>query len=85
MPGPYRCIRLTARARKNRLYRLPPKKDCHVFIARQYVSLRIRPTDASQLKNETSKRKKIKERKERAKEADKRDRKGKERKDKKSK
>ena len=25
--GPYWCIRLTTRAWKNRLYRLPPKKD----------------------------------------------------------
>ena len=34
MPGPYWCIRLTTRAWKNRLYRLPPKKDYHVYIAR---------------------------------------------------
>ena len=29
-----RCIRLTTRAWKNRLYRLLPKKDYHVYIAR---------------------------------------------------
>ena len=34
MPGPYRCIRLITRAWKNRLYRLPPKKDYHVYITR---------------------------------------------------
>ena len=34
MPGPYWCIRLTTRAWKNRLYRLPPKEDYHVYIAR---------------------------------------------------
>ena len=34
MPGPYWCIRLTTRAWKNRLNRLPPKKDYHVYIAR---------------------------------------------------
>ena len=32
MPGPYRCIRLISRAWKTRLYRLPPKKDYHVYI-----------------------------------------------------
>ena len=32
MPGPYWCIRLTTRTWKNRIYRLPPKKDCHVHI-----------------------------------------------------
>ena len=34
MPGPYRCIRLITRAWQNRLYRLPPKKDYHVYITR---------------------------------------------------
>ena len=32
MPGPCWCTRLITRAWKNRLYRLPPKKDYHVYI-----------------------------------------------------
>ena len=32
--GPYRCIRLITSAWKNRLYRLLPKKDYHVYITR---------------------------------------------------
>ena len=34
VPGSYWCIRLTTRAWKNRLYRLPPKKCYHVYITR---------------------------------------------------
>ena len=34
MPGLYRCICLITRACKNRLHRLPPKKDYHVYITR---------------------------------------------------
>ena len=93
MPGPYWSIRLTTRAWKNQLYRLPPKKDFHVYLARStYHYAYIRTTDASQLdkkkqinwKKETKKRKdKGKERKD--KKAKKRKRNGQKRKDKKSK
>ena len=34
MSGPCWCIRLITRAWKNRLYRLPPKKDYHAYITR---------------------------------------------------
>ena len=34
MPGPYWCIRLSARSWNNRLYRLPPEKGSHLHIAR---------------------------------------------------
>ena len=34
VPGPYWCIRLTTGAWKNRLHRLPPRKDYHVYITR---------------------------------------------------
>ena len=34
MPGPHWCIRLSNRAWKNRLYRLPSEKDYHVYITR---------------------------------------------------
>ena len=34
VPGLYWCIRLITRAWKNRLHRLPPKKDYHVYITR---------------------------------------------------
>ena len=57
MPGPYWCIRLTTRAWKNRLYRLPPKQDYHVYIARStyhYAYARQSPVD---WKKETKKRK----------------------------
>ena len=66
MPGPYWSIRLTTRAWKNQLYRLPPKKDFHVYLARStYHYAYIRTTNASQLdkkkqinwKKETKKRK----------------------------
>ena len=50
VPGPYRCIRCITRAWKNRLYRLPPKKDYHVYITRSiYHYAYIRATDASRL------------------------------------
>ena len=34
MPGPYWCIRLTTRPRKNRLCRLPPRKVYDVYFTR---------------------------------------------------
>ena len=34
MPGPYWCIRLTTRVWKNRLHRLPPRKDYRVYVTR---------------------------------------------------
>ena len=34
VPGPYWCMRVITRAWKSRLYRLPTKKDYHVYIAR---------------------------------------------------
>ena len=74
MPGPYCCIRLTTRAWKNRLYRLPPKKDYHVFIARSFLSLRIRTTES--IEEEIKKRKEDKGKKKQESE------KGKERKEK---
>ena len=83
MPGPYWCIRSHySRAWKKILYRLPPRKDYHVYIARtEYLSLRIRTSDASQLE----KKNKEKKRRERKGKKRKESEKGKERKDKKSK
>ena len=49
VPGPYWCIRLTTRAWKNRLYRLPSKKRLARLYCTQYLSLRIRTTNVSRL------------------------------------
>ena len=88
VPGPYWCTRLATRAWKNRLYRLPPKKDYHVYITRSacHYWANARQTQVN-WKKETKKRK-YKENKRQESEKRKRkgkERKGKERKDKKSK
>ena len=57
MPSPYWCIRLTTHAWKNRLYRLTPKKDCHVYIARSTYHYAYARRRESIGKKETKKRK----------------------------
>ena len=86
MPGPYRCIRLIICAWKNRLYRLPPKKDYHVYIRVVSITMHTHDRRKSIGKKEAKKRKKDigKEKKEK-KAKKKRNRKGKKRKDKKRK
>ncbi len=62
MPGPYRCIRLITRAWENRLYRLPPKKDYHVYIARStYHYAYARQTQVNWKKETKNKEEKGKE------------------------
>ena len=87
MPGPYRCIRLTTRAWKNRLYRLPPKKDYYVYFT-YVVSITthtpVRRSSQLEKRNKEKERRqrKGKERKKKAKKQ--RKRKEKKRQDKKS-
>ena len=57
MPGPYRCIRLITRVCKNRLYRLPPKKDYHVYITRSIYHYAYARQTQVNWKKETKKRK----------------------------
>ena len=64
VPGPYWCIRLTTRAWTNRLYRLPPKKAYHVYIARSTYHYAYARQTKVNWKKETKKKKKIKERNE---------------------
>ena len=86
MPGPYWCKRLTTRAWKNRLYRLPLKKDYHVYIARSSYHYAYARRTQVNWKKETKKRKKDKgnERKKRQK-SEKTKKEGKAKKDKKNK
>ena len=81
MPGPYRFIRLITRAWRNRLYRLPPKKDYHVYITRSIYHYAYARQTQVNCRKEIKKRKEDqgKERKEKkAKQTKKQDEKGKE-------
>ena len=64
MPGPYWSICLTTRAWKNGLYRLPPKKDYHVYIARSTYHYAYARQTQVDWKKKQRKEKKMKERKE---------------------
>ena len=79
MQGPYWCIRLTTRAWKNRLYRLPPKEGYHVYIARStyhYAYARQKQVD---WKKKQIKEKKIKESEDKTRKRKKKERKEKKR------
>ena len=81
--GPYWCTRLTIRAWQNRLFRLPPKKDYHVYIARSTCHCAYARQAQVNWKKETKKIKEDKEKEREYKKAKKRKRKGKKRKEKK--
>ena len=88
VPGPYLSVHTShySRLEKPTIYRLPPKKDYHVQVHNTrtwYLSLRIRPTDASQLEKR-NKENKSRGKEGKYKEAKLRRRKGNKRKDKKS-
>ena len=85
MPGPYWSIRITTRAWKNRLYRLPPKKEYQVYITRSVYHYAYARQTQVNWKKETKIRKLEKGKKRKEKERKEKERKEKERKEKKAK
>ena len=66
MPGPYWCIRLTTRALKSRLYRLPKKTTTyilHVLIVPVTAQTHVRRKSVGEKETKKNKEEKGKERK----------------------